>query len=441
MVLATAIVVVCTFELYTALHTRGFRPAALIGLLGAITIVPLAYDRAEFAFPFVFALVTIFTLLWFVFEVVHTRPMVNVAVTIGGFMYTAGLGAFAGLLLTSANGVGLVLGVALPVIAYDVFGYFIGSQFGKSRLAPAISPNKTVEGLIGGMTGSIIVAVLIVKQIHPWGGLGHALALGRHGRGDGAARRPRRVDAQARPRDQGLRHDPARARRRARPLRRPALLPPGGLLPRAGAEDRLSERRRIALLGSTGSIGTQALDVIRAPPRRLRGRRRSPPAATPTLLAAQAAEFGVPADRALLAGDRPEVLAELAALDDVDVVLNARRRLRGSARHARARCGAGKRLALANKESLIAGGPVVNAVRRAGGGEIVPVDSEHSAVYQALRGGRGRRGRVASCSPRAADRSAVARAPSSSGSPIDDALQHPTWSMGAEDHDRLARRS
>jgi phosphatidate cytidylyltransferase len=178
MVLATAIVVVCTFELYTALHTRGFRPAALIGLLGAVTIVPLAYDRAEFAFPFVFALVTIFTLLWFVFEVVHTRPMVNVAVTIGGFMYTAGLGAFAGLLLTSANGVGLVLGVAIPVIAYDVFGYFVGSQFGKSRLAPAISPNKTVEGLIGGMTGSIIVAVLIVKQIHPWGDLGHALALG-----------------------------------------------------------------------------------------------------------------------------------------------------------------------------------------------------------------------------------------------------------------------
>jgi phosphatidate cytidylyltransferase len=177
-VLATAIVAVCTFELYSALHTRGFRPAAVIGLLGAVTIVPLAYNRAEFAFPFVFALVTIFTLLWFVFEVVHTRPMVNVSVTIGAFMYTGGLGAFAGLLLTSANGVGLVLGVAIPVIAYDVVGYFVGSQFGKSRLAPQISPNKTIEGLIGGMTGAIIVAVLIVKQIHPWGDLGHALALG-----------------------------------------------------------------------------------------------------------------------------------------------------------------------------------------------------------------------------------------------------------------------
>ncbi|MGZ4677404.1 MAG: phosphatidate cytidylyltransferase [Acidimicrobiia bacterium] len=178
MVLATAIVAACTFELFSALHTRGFRPAAVIGLLGALTIVPLAYHRGEFAFPFTFAIITIFTLLWFVFEVVHTRPMVNVAVTIGGFMYTGGLGAFAGLLLTSANGVGLVLGVALPVIAYDVFGYFVGSQFGKSRLAPTISPNKTIEGLIGGMTGAIIVSVLIVKQIHPWGSLGHAFALG-----------------------------------------------------------------------------------------------------------------------------------------------------------------------------------------------------------------------------------------------------------------------
>jgi phosphatidate cytidylyltransferase len=71
-----------------------------------------------------------------------------------------------------------VLGVAIPVIAYDVVGYFVGSQFGKSRLAPTISPNKTIEGLIGGMTGAIIVAVLIVKQIHPWGDLGHAFALG-----------------------------------------------------------------------------------------------------------------------------------------------------------------------------------------------------------------------------------------------------------------------
>ena len=178
MVLATVIVGVCTFEFFAALHARGFRPATVIAILGSLTIVPLAYNRGEFAFAFTLPLVMVFTLLWFVFEVVHTRPMVNVAVTVGGFVYVGVIGGFAGLLLTYQNGVGLIIGVAVPVIAYDVFGYFVGSQLGKTRLAPAISPNKTVEGLIGGMTGSIIVSVLIVKQITPWGNLGDALALG-----------------------------------------------------------------------------------------------------------------------------------------------------------------------------------------------------------------------------------------------------------------------
>jgi phosphatidate cytidylyltransferase len=120
----------------------------------------------------------VFTFVWFLAGVSQARPTVNLATTLGGFLYTAGLGGFAGLLLTQDNGTGLVLGVAIPVIAYDVVAYFVGKQFGKARLAPGLSPNKTVEGLIGGMAGSVIAAVLIVKQIHPWGDLGDVLALG-----------------------------------------------------------------------------------------------------------------------------------------------------------------------------------------------------------------------------------------------------------------------
>jgi phosphatidate cytidylyltransferase len=178
MILATVVIGLCTLELYQALHTRGFRPAALIGLVASVAIVPLAYDRGEFAFPFVFSMVVVFSLLWYVFGVVHTRPTASWAVTVAGFAYTGGLGAFAGLLLAYADGVGLILGVAIPVITYDVVGYFVGSQFGKSRLAPDLSPNKTVEGLIGGMTGAIVVSVLVVKQITPWNDLGDAFALG-----------------------------------------------------------------------------------------------------------------------------------------------------------------------------------------------------------------------------------------------------------------------
>jgi 1-deoxy-D-xylulose-5-phosphate reductoisomerase len=189
----------------------------------------------------------------------------------------------------------------------------------------------------------------------------------------------------------------------------------------------LSTRTRIALLGSTGSIGTQTLDVVRA------HRDDYEIAALATgrnaaMLEAQAAEFGVPTDRALLAGDRPEVLSELAALDDVDVVLNAVVGFAGLPATLAA-LEAGKRLALANKESLIAGGPVVNAVRRQGGGEIVPVDSEHSAVYQALRGGTA--DEVASIVLTASGGPFRGRTRAElEHASIDDALAHPTWSMG-----------
>lgn len=185
--------------------------------------------------------------------------------------------------------------------------------------------------------------------------------------------------------------------------------------------------RRVVILGSTGSIGTQALEVIDAHRDEFEvvalatGRNAS-------LLAEQAAAFGVPADRARLAGDDPGVLEELAALEDADVVLNAVVGFAGlPATLATLR--AGKRLALANKESLIAGGPVVARVRDAGGGEIVPVDSEHSAVYQCLRSGTtpevARIVLTASGGPfRGRTRADLEQVT------VADALAHPTWSMG-----------
>jgi 1-deoxy-D-xylulose-5-phosphate reductoisomerase len=186
---------------------------------------------------------------------------------------------------------------------------------------------------------------------------------------------------------------------------------------------------RVAVLGSTGSVGTQALDLIR-------GHRDHydvvalAAGRNTDLLDAQAAEFGVPADRARSCADDPDVLAALAAGPDVDVVLNAVVGFAGLPATIGA-LEAGKRLALANKESLIAGGPVVNAARARGGGEIVPVDSEHSALYQALRGGRRSEVRrlllTASGGPfRGRSRAELAHVT------VDDALKHPTWDMGAK---------
>jgi 1-deoxy-D-xylulose-5-phosphate reductoisomerase len=188
-------------------------------------------------------------------------------------------------------------------------------------------------------------------------------------------------------------------------------------------------RRRVAVLGSTGSIGTQALDVIR-------GHRDAyevvalAAGRNAELLAAQAAEFGVAPDCARLGADDPSVLTELASHPDVDVVLNAVVGFAGLPATLAA-LEHGKRLALANKESLIAGGPVVAAVRARGNGEIVPVDSEHSALYQCLRAGDAREVRrlvlTASGGPfRGRTRAELDLVT------VADALKHPTWDMGAK---------
>ena len=187
--------------------------------------------------------------------------------------------------------------------------------------------------------------------------------------------------------------------------------------------------RGVVILGSTGSIGTQALDVI--------GRHRDEyrvialaAGRNTDLLAQQARAFDVPADLARSCLGDPGALAELAAHPDADVVLNAVVGFAGLPATISA-LEAGKRLALANKESLIAAGPVVAKARAAGGGEIVPVDSEHSAIWQCLRAGRNTevariiltasggpfRGRTA------AELRSVTRA---------EALRHPTWEMGAK---------
>jgi 1-deoxy-D-xylulose-5-phosphate reductoisomerase len=187
--------------------------------------------------------------------------------------------------------------------------------------------------------------------------------------------------------------------------------------------------RGVVVLGSTGSIGTQALDVISRHPDDYRVVALAAGNNT-DLLAEQARAFGVPSDLARSCLDSPEVLGELAAHPDADVVLNAVVGFAGLP----ATIGAlesGKRLALANKESLIAAGPVVAKARAAGGGEIVPVDSEHSAIWQCLRSGRATEVRrllvTASGGPfrgkPKAELAGVTRA---------DALKHPTWTMGAK---------
>ena len=178
--------------------------------------------------------------------------------------------------------------------------------------------------------------------------------------------------------------------------------------------------RRVLILGSTGSIGTQALDVIAA--NRDRFEVAGLAAGTDaTALAAQADRFGVK-HTALGAVDAEKLVRDV----DADVVLNG---ITGSVGlgSTLAALDAGRILALANKESLIVGGDLVS--RRASPGQIVPVDSEHSAIAQALRSGTPTEVRrlvlTASGGPfRGRDRASLVDV-----SP-QEALAHPTWAMG-----------
>jgi 1-deoxy-D-xylulose-5-phosphate reductoisomerase len=208
--------------------------------------------------------------------------------------------------------------------------------------------------------------------------------------------------------------------------------------------------RSVLVLGSTGSIGTQALEVIAANPDLFEVAGIAAGGADPALLAEQAVTFGVRAvavgraDRAAAVTDAlaaaaraagrtpPAVLSGPSALVDLidgtpaDIVLNGIDGSRGlePTLHALA---TGAQLALANKESLIAGGPLV--VRAAAPGQLVPVDSEHSALAQCLRGGRAEE--VAKLVLTASGGPFRGRTAAELGAvTVEHALAHPTWSMG-----------
>ena len=192
--------------------------------------------------------------------------------------------------------------------------------------------------------------------------------------------------------------------------------------------------KRVALLGSTGSIGVSTLRVLGRHPDAFEV--AALVAGTNGVrLAEQVAEWR-PAYAALASGNGdssfpsgPETLIEAATRDDVDIVVNAVVGAAGlDATLAALR--AGKRVALANKETLVTAGPLVAEAARQGGGELVPIDSEHSAVLQCVVAQGAAPSRViltASGGPfRTWERERVEQAT------VAEALNHPTWRMGAK---------
>ena len=175
--LAVAVVTLAAVELFAVLRKAGHHPATLLGITSTVSVMLAAYAKGETAIPLVLALTMICALLWFMFGVVRARPTINVGLTLMGVIWIGFLGSFAALLLRAPNGVGFLIGAVLATVAYDVGGLFIGSRSGRTPLAPAISPNKTWEGVMGGAGAALAVSLLITARVHPWD-FGSAAALG-----------------------------------------------------------------------------------------------------------------------------------------------------------------------------------------------------------------------------------------------------------------------
>lgn len=162
------VMVVSVGELYATLRTRGYRPLALFGLLGAILMGVGAHNAGPMAIAGWAIAMAAVTILFFSLA---ARPyaLANTSVTILGLSWV-GMLAFAVLIAGGPHPVSHIFFLVILVASNDIGAYFVGRSFGRRPLAPVLSGSKTVEGLIGGfLLGLIVAAILVVFP--PWAGI------------------------------------------------------------------------------------------------------------------------------------------------------------------------------------------------------------------------------------------------------------------------------
>ena len=185
LIVATAILALATMEFYNAMRRVGYNPASLLGLVTTVGMTLAVYWKNVAAYPVVLFLAVVFALLWYLMPVGPGRPVPNLGITLLGIGYVGVLGSFAGLMLSSdsiavnsetgivefqSNGTGLLFAAILATVAYDIGAYVSGRSMGRTPLS-AHSPNKTLEGVVGGAVICIVVTVLVIGiiGIAPWG--------------------------------------------------------------------------------------------------------------------------------------------------------------------------------------------------------------------------------------------------------------------------------
>jgi phosphatidate cytidylyltransferase len=180
MILVVAVLVVGMGEFQAAAHRAGYRPASFLGLAAAVFYPVAVYWRGIEAYPVLMVLTIGAALAWHLVGADgDARVVESVGVTLFGVAWIAGLGSFAGLLLAQQDGRGMLVTAVLAAVGYDVGGLLVGRTMGTRPISDA-SPNKTVEGLVGGMFMSLFVVIVVVGMfgLAPWDDIGAAAKIG-----------------------------------------------------------------------------------------------------------------------------------------------------------------------------------------------------------------------------------------------------------------------
>ncbi|MDH3193463.1 MAG: phosphatidate cytidylyltransferase [Acidimicrobiia bacterium] len=147
-------------EFYSATRTAGYKPIALFGLLAAIG-APIAGYRAGPGGVAGTVILSIVAVLVFYTMLIRRDPLDNASVTIFGIVWIPGMLGFATAIGATAEAAQLIIGLVLISAAVDTGSFFAGRAFGKTPMAPVLSPNKTWEGLAGGAAGAAAMTMVI----------------------------------------------------------------------------------------------------------------------------------------------------------------------------------------------------------------------------------------------------------------------------------------
>ncbi len=172
-ILVTASLALAAGEAFAGFRTVGAHPATILGLTAVVTVCVSVYEKGLGAVGVVTALLVIFSFVWYLSAERMIDVVDGVGATIFVYAWVGVLGSFALLMISPHNfphkhGLAYVLGAVWLTVANDSGALFIGRWLGKRPLSPRLSPNKTIEGTIGGTVLTLLVGIIVLPMMHPW---------------------------------------------------------------------------------------------------------------------------------------------------------------------------------------------------------------------------------------------------------------------------------